>query len=25
MRQFIDENPNHPLVADAKQVIEALQ
>jgi len=24
MRQFIDENPNHPLVADARQVIEAL-
>ena len=25
MRQFINENPNHPLVADAKQVIEALK
>jgi TolA-binding protein len=25
MRLFINENPNHPLVADAKQVIEALQ
>ena len=25
MRQFINENPNHPLVADAKQVIEVLQ
>ena len=25
MWQFINENPNHPLVADAKQVIEALQ
>jgi hypothetical protein len=25
MRQFIDENPNHPLVGDARQVIEALQ
>jgi TolA-binding protein len=25
MRQFINENPNHPLVADAKQVIAALK
>ena len=25
MRQFVDENPNHPLVGDAKQVIETLQ
>ena len=25
MQQFIDENPNHPLVGDARQVIEALQ
>ena len=25
MRQFINENPNHPLVSDARQVIEALQ
>jgi TolA-binding protein len=25
MRQFIDENPNHPLIGDARQVIEALQ
>ncbi len=24
LTQFIDENPNHPLVADAKQVLEAL-
>ncbi len=25
MRQFVDENPNHPLVVDAKQVIESLR
>jgi TolA-binding protein len=25
MQQFIDENPNHPLIADARQVIETLQ
>jgi TolA-binding protein len=25
MRQFINENPNHPLVTDAKQVIQALK
>jgi TolA-binding protein len=25
MHQFINENPNHPLVGDARQVIEALQ
>jgi hypothetical protein len=25
MRQFINENPNHPLVGDARQVIDALQ
>ena len=25
MRQFINENPNHPLVGDAKQVIDALK
>lgn len=25
MRQFIDENPNHPLVGDARQVIKSLQ
>lgn len=25
MRQFVDENPNHPLIVDAKRVIEALQ
>ena len=25
MRQFINENPNHPLVSDAKQVIEVLK
>ena len=24
MRQFLDENPNHPLAADARQVIDAL-
>ncbi len=24
MRQFVDENPNHPLVADARQVINLL-
>jgi outer membrane protein assembly factor BamD (BamD/ComL family) len=24
MRQFVDENPNHPLVEDAKQVINLL-
>ncbi|MDH3630509.1 MAG: hypothetical protein OER98_05245 [Gammaproteobacteria bacterium] len=24
MRQFVDENPNHPLLADAKQVINLL-
>ena len=24
MRQFIDENPNHPLVSDARQVIDEL-
>lgn len=24
MRQFLDENPNHPLATDAKQVIDAL-
>jgi len=25
MRQFINENPNHPLVSDAKQVIDSLK
>ena len=25
MRQFINENPNHPLIGDARQVIKALQ
>jgi hypothetical protein len=25
MRQFINENPNHPLVGDAKQVIDSLK
>jgi TolA-binding protein len=24
MRQFVDENPNHPLLADARQVIDLL-